>query len=342
MTAPRILIIGGGLAGTCLAWRLHERGVPFMIVDRDEPATSSKVAAGLVTPITGMRMNLNWRYGTLHPEAVAFYREIERLLGGIFYHDVPIVKLLRDDWSADRWQKRCRQPEVQPYFTQPDGPLVDESIFSAPLGGYEMKQSGWLDSAAFLSASRAFFLEHGCWQTGESDGSLVWRGETYTHAVFCIGWEAAKHPWFDWLPFRSARGTVLQVSADTGGEKRIINRSCWVLPRGDGTLRVGPTYELDFDDASTPSPASVHELESKLQSLLKRPYKVLGSQTGVRPIITRRHAIFGFHPGKPNIGFINGLGSKGVLRAPWVGRQFVEHLLDGKAIEPDMDLAGNF
>ena len=71
---PRILIIGGGLAGTTLAWRLHERGLPFLIVDRDEPGTSSKIAAGLVTPLTGMRMNLSWRYDILHPEAVAFYR----------------------------------------------------------------------------------------------------------------------------------------------------------------------------------------------------------------------------------------------------------------------------
>lgn len=341
MTQRRILIIGGGLAGTCLAWRLHERGVPFMIVDRDEPNTSSKVAAGLVTPITGMRLSLNWRYDTLHPEAVAFYRSLERLLGSRFYHDVPVVKLLLDEKAAARWQQRGEQPDIQPYFKSPQGPLVDNNIFSAPHGGFEMQHSGWLDSAAFLAASRAFFVEKGFWQTGESDGSLVWQGETFTYAVFCIGWEAARHPWFDWVPFRSARGTVLQIQAATGGETRVINRGCWLLPRGDGTLRAGSTYELEFNDPSTPSAASVRELEGSLRCVLKRPYEVLGSQTGVRPIIPRRQAIIGLHPAKPNIGFINGLGSKGVLRAPWVTRQFVEHLLDGKPIEQEMDLADN-
>jgi len=53
------LILGQGLAGTAIAWRLWERGLPFLIVDRDEPVTSSKIAAGLLTPITGMRMSLN-------------------------------------------------------------------------------------------------------------------------------------------------------------------------------------------------------------------------------------------------------------------------------------------
>ena len=92
---PRFLIIGQGLAGTALAWRLHQRGRGFLIVDRDEAQTSSKVAAGLVTPITGMRLNLSWRYGTLYPEALAFYQEMETLLHQRFYHEVPIVRLLR-------------------------------------------------------------------------------------------------------------------------------------------------------------------------------------------------------------------------------------------------------
>jgi glycine oxidase len=339
---PRILIIGGGLAGTTVAWRLLERGVPFMIVDRDEPLTSSKVAAGLVTPVTGMRLNLNWRYDTIHPEALAFYRSIEKRLGTLFYHEVPIVRLLRDEGMAELWRKRSRQAEIQPYVNPaPPMPLVDEEVFSAPHGGFEMRHSGWMDTAAYLQASRRHFESLGCWQTGESDGSLVWRGEVFTHAVSCIGWEAARHPWFDWVPFRSARGTVLKLQADTQGEKRIINRGCWLIPRADGTFRAGPTYELDFDVPFKPSAESILELEVKLHRLYKGSYAVLDAQTGVRPIVPRKRALIGFHPARPQVGFVNGLGSKGVLRAPWVARQFVEHLLDAKPVEEELDLAQN-
>jgi glycine oxidase len=31
-----------------------------------------------------------------------------------------------------------------------------------------------------------------------------------------------------------------------------------------------------------------------------------------------------------------------VLRAPWVARQLVEHLIEAKPIEAELDLAGNF
>ncbi|MEQ1749375.1 MAG: FAD-dependent oxidoreductase, partial [Prosthecobacter sp.] len=182
-----------------------------------------------------------------------------------------------------------------------------------------------------------------CWQRGEfpADGSLVWNGQTFTSAIFCIGWEAARHPWFDWVPFRSARGTVLQVTADTEGETRIINNGSWLLPRGDGTLRVGPTYDFDFDQPNTPAQEAVAGLETKVQSLLLSPYQITGSQTGVRPIIQHHQALIGRHPARPQIAFLNGLGSKGVLRAPWLARQLMEHLLDGKPIEPELDLAGN-
>jgi glycine/D-amino acid oxidase-like deaminating enzyme len=347
MISPRILIIGGGIAGTTLAWLLHDRGLPFLIVDRDEPATSSKVAAGLLSPITGIRLTLSWRYETLYPEALAFYRDKEARLGLTFYREVPTALLLRDDKAVAFWQKRREQPEIMNYVQPTSGPLVNESVFDNPNGGFEIKHSGWLDTAAFLQASRQYFQQLGGWQTGDVgmdqfDREVIWQGQTFTQVVFCTGWEAAKHPWFDWVPFQSAQGTVLQISADIGSEARIVNRSCWVLPRGDGTLRVGPTYEWQFQEAYTASPAAVAGLETKLRELLKRPYQIQGSQTGVRPIIRGRQLLIGRHPTRAHLAFLNGLGSKGVLRAPWVARQLVEHLIESKPIEAELDLAGNF
>lgn len=345
----RFLIIGQGLAGTALAWQLHLRGLAFTVVDRDEEFTSSKVAAGLVTPITGMRLNLNWRYDTLYPEAMEFYHGIEARLNQRFYHEVPIVRLLRDEKAAALWEKRRLQPEVQPYLAAAEGPLVNEAVFNNPHGGFQQQHSGWMDTAAFLAASRAYFQGLGQWQSGEvtpealmvEAGGVTWQGGRYGQAIFCIGWEAARHPWFDWVPFQSARGTVLTLEADTGGERRIINRGCWLLPRADGSLRAGPTYELDFADPHSSSSTALAGLEQKLRILLKAGYTVTGSQTGVRPIIKGHQALIGRHPARPQIAFMNGLGSKGVLRAPWVARCLVEHLVDGAPVEEGMDLSGN-
>ena len=41
-----ILIIGQGIAGSCLAWELKRRGSEFTVADRPVAETASRVAAG--------------------------------------------------------------------------------------------------------------------------------------------------------------------------------------------------------------------------------------------------------------------------------------------------------
>ena len=64
-------------------------------------------------------------------------------------------------------------------------------------------------------------------------------------------------------------------------------------------------------------------------------------KTAVRPIIQGRKALIGRHPGHPQVAFFNGLGSKGVLRAPWIAQHLLGHLIDSLPIEPALDLSEN-
>jgi glycine/D-amino acid oxidase-like deaminating enzyme len=58
--AKKALIIGAGLAGTCMAHRLLSRGIEVKIVDQGSN-NSSAVAAGMVNPMVFRRMNKSWR-----------------------------------------------------------------------------------------------------------------------------------------------------------------------------------------------------------------------------------------------------------------------------------------
>src|SRR6185436_13422159 len=68
------IILGHGLAGATLAWHLRWRGWRVLVVDRDEAVTSSKVAAGIVTPVSGRRVARSWRVDEFLPVAGEFYR----------------------------------------------------------------------------------------------------------------------------------------------------------------------------------------------------------------------------------------------------------------------------
>lgn len=341
-----LLILGGGLAGTTLAWRLWERGQPFLLVDRDAPVTASKIAAGLVTPITGMRLGLSWRYALLHAEAVAFYRGLEARFGRPLYHETPVVRLLRSEWQAGLWAKRCHRPEFAPYLQPPVEPLVNPEVFAQPFGGFEQRPGGWLDTAAYLQASRAFFAAAGCWRTGEVESldetpaTVRWGDAEFAAAIWCTGWQAAQRPELADVPFQSARGSILTLQADTRGESRVISGACWLVPRGDGSLRAGPTYEVPFTDPHTPSPEALAGLEQKLRDLLRVDFRITDRQTAVRPIVRGREALLGRLPGRSRQACFSGLASKGVLRAPWLAQHLVAHLLDGAALEAQVDLAG--
>lgn len=344
------LIIGQGLAGTALAWHLWQRGVPFLIVDRDEPVTSSKIAAGLLTPITGMRLSLSENYGPWLREAMTFYRHKERLLGQRFLHARPHVRLFKNDEEPKRWAKRASTPEVQPFVKAvPPDPLVSPDVFHAPRGGFQMRHSGYLDTAAFLNSSKAWFAKHGQWVAAEcrledlqvSDHEVHWRDQRFQQVTFCTGWEAMKHPWFDWVPFEPARGTILTARANLDGERRIINGGCWLLARPDGTLRIGSTYETRFVHPHGADEAKVADLHARISRLVRVPVEILLQQSAVRPIIARQRTLIGRHPARPRVSFFNGLGSKGTLRAPAFASALASHLLNDTPLPLAMDLNSN-
>jgi glycine oxidase len=78
-----------------------------------------------------------------------------------------------------------------------------------------------------------------------------------------------------------------------------------------------------------------------LRGLLKVPTTITASQTAVRPIIKNQQALMGTHPAHPRVAFLNGLGSKGSLRSPWLARHLIEHLLNGSPLDPELDLQRN-
>ena len=52
MTAPDVVVVGGGLIGTSTAWRLAEAGLDVVLVVGERSAAASRVAAGMLAPVT--------------------------------------------------------------------------------------------------------------------------------------------------------------------------------------------------------------------------------------------------------------------------------------------------
>jgi glycine/D-amino acid oxidase-like deaminating enzyme len=74
------LIIGQGICGTMLSWFLHTEGKSFLVLDDEKENTSSKVAAGIMNPVTGRRYAYTWMIDEVMPFAVHTYQELGKYL----------------------------------------------------------------------------------------------------------------------------------------------------------------------------------------------------------------------------------------------------------------------
>ncbi|MEM9022389.1 MAG: FAD-dependent oxidoreductase, partial [Bacteroidota bacterium] len=61
MRSVDYLIIGQGLAGSVLAHTMRQHQLQVMVVDRPREGGASRVAAGVVNPVSLRRLTKSWR-----------------------------------------------------------------------------------------------------------------------------------------------------------------------------------------------------------------------------------------------------------------------------------------
>ncbi len=331
MPTPEFVVVGQGLAGTALAWSLLRRGRSVLVVDR-ERGGCSRLAAGLITPVTGKRLARSWRWDELYPAAVAFYRMVEADTGASFFHQKPAVRLFANEAERDEFHRREGTILRGLVRAEPD---IRSDGFAAPLGGFEMPHAGRLDVPTYLDASREHFRARGAFAATEVDPRDRFSGQT---VILCRGFAPDLDPWFGGIRFNAAKGEILTVRASGLTEERVVHRGVWLAPVGDEVFRVGSTYTWEPLDA-LPTPEGRAEIEAKLRAFLKIPYEVLDHHAAVRPVIDAGYPALGRHPERPQLAYFNGLGSKGSLLAPFFAEQLAAHLCDEGQIEEAVNLA---
>ncbi|MBK7816373.1 MAG: FAD-binding oxidoreductase [Sphingobacteriaceae bacterium] len=75
-----------------------------------------------------------------------------------------------------------------------------------------------------------------------------------------------------------------------------------------------------------------------MAGLIKVPYNVLEHKAGVRPSTLDRRPIIGQHPLHKNLFVFNGLGTKGVMLAPYFSKKFVHFYLNKEALDAEVDV----
>ena len=352
-------IVGQGLAGTLLAWQLIERGRRVVVIDRGDEATASRVAAGLINPVTGQRLNLSWRLQEFLPQALAFYTRAEKKLGDQFLHPMPMVRILQSDKAKNRWERvLATDRSVRAFLPDSSQAGLDPSMIDPGVGAFEVAGAHILDVPNFLNRARDDVLDVRSASLNVArdvelrDDSVHVRfagGNSLfaSRLVFCQGPDGRRdNPFFDWVPFNCAKGEILTLACPELARfgPRIHVGNGWIAPFPNGArsplFRAGSTYSHG-ELSPEPTQAGREAIEVKLRSMLKVDFEVIDHVAGVRPIIRNSRAIIGMHPTHDRIGFFNGLGSKGSLNGPAIAAHFADHLEGAAPIDSELDLLQN-
>jgi glycine oxidase len=301
-----------GLAGCCLAWQRHFRRQGFTWSDDDREGASSRMAAGLINPVTGQNFSPSWRLGEFLPEAVDFYRRIEDVLATRLWFPLPVWRMVGEkEWmkvsgkldSAAEWIERVE-----------DAPGWRAAVI--------LKGGGRVATHDFCTQTREFFA------AGRRESSAGYL------AVLCEG--AAGLIDGRLGPHRCAKGEILTVRADWPEDRIVIGGGGWRVPLGQGTFKAGSTYVWDPLDGK-PTKEGRERIEAILRLLGGDAFEVIAHEAGIRPIIRKSQPVIGPLP-DGRVAF-NGLGSKGSLYAPGVAGMLNAWLSGEGEIDPDLDLA---
>jgi len=337
------LIIGQGLAGSLLAWELLQRNCKIIIVDNGQE-NASQIAAGLINPITGMRLVKAPEIDTLLPVATHCYTQLADYFQQDFYIEKPMLRILRNDNEVKHYRKRLTHPEYQNYLAAID-PQTSHENLSAPFGLAQQNHTGYLLTQALLTRLRDFFIAKNCYRTATIDYADIelgniprWQDITAKHILFCEGYQAANNPWFSWLPFQPVKGEILTLSHQSTLPNKIINAGHWLIPVNDRKVRVGATFDRENINTQ-PTEAGKNELLTAVKSLAPGlATELLDHRANIRPCTADRKPFIGRHPEHPQLLIFNGFGAKGSLQIPWHSKQLAKHLLSDSPLPPSCDI----
>jgi glycine/D-amino acid oxidase-like deaminating enzyme len=333
------LIIGQGIAGTILSHTLMEAGCAVIVMDEYKPNSASRIAAGVINPVSGRRFTISWQYDDIYPIAVQTYKKLEQLLNVPIFKERDIWNVLPSEQLKEAFMERTsglaymHVPETDPYEKWLDQPFGAAVIKGATVLLHNLLPA-W---RTYLKEKNALREERFDINVLKIEGGIRYNDISAKHIIFCEGAQTINNPWFNNIKFLLNKGEVLSVRIPGFETEDIIKRSITLVPQEKEIYWVGSTFAWDYKD-ELPTAEKKSYLEDGLKQLLKVPYEIITQQAGVRPSGTDRRPMIGLHPENTALGIFNGLGTKGTSLAPAMAAQFAAHLLQDQPLWPETDI----
>ncbi|ASZ10830.1 FAD-binding oxidoreductase [Chitinophaga pendula] len=341
------IIVGQGIAGTMLSWHLLKAGQTVLVVDAPKENSASLVAAGVINPVSGRRLELGWLYETFYTYAAGCYRDMEQQLQSSFFTERDIWMVMPSEQLRTAFRERLPQFPALLKGYEPDAakyaPWLDQPFGAGVVGGATVQLNALIPAWKQRLKDSGILLDERLDPANliETTDGVTYRNVQARRVIFCEGAAVGAHPWFSGLRWLPSKGEVLMVRIPGFETADIIKRSITLVPQGGDLYWAGATFAWTDPD-ELPTPAQRDKLEEGLRQLLKVPYEVVGQLAAIRPSLQERRPVMGMLPDRPSIGIFNGMGTKGSSLAPYMAAHFTTHLEENVPLLKEVDIKEYF
>jgi len=337
------IIVGQGLSGTFLSWNLIKAGKKVIVIDEGKPFTASKIASGVINPVTGRRIVRTWRIEELLPFALQAYTTLEKELNAELVQQTSILDFHPSLQMKEAFEKRLHEEEEYLYTPQKGDEWKRYFNYNYGVGGvspcllidlYSMLTK-WRQK---LKDDNSLLEEHFNWSKCKVLANHVeYKDITALKIICCQGVSGFENNYFKNLPYAKIKGEALIASIPDLPATYIYKQGINIVPWKQDLFWIGSSYEWSYKDV-LPTAGFRKKTKEHLKHWLKLPFKIVEHFASERPATIERRPFVGLHPHHSGVGIFNGMGTKGCSLAPFFAKQLTEHLLHQKPLSAEVDV----
>jgi glycine/D-amino acid oxidase-like deaminating enzyme len=337
------IIVGCGLAGIAFAEHLRLNHKSFIVFD-DTSQQSSTVAAGLYNPVILKRFTEVWKAKEQLDYMFPIYNTLEHLLKVKLDYKLPVYRKLSSVEEQNEWFTATDKRSLENYLSTQLIKNTNSSLH-APFGYGEVLHTGRIDTNSLVFHYKKYLYDNQILikESFEYEAlitesnNICYKNVTASQIVFCEGFGVVNNPYFKDLPLNVAKGEIITIKAPELKINFILKSSVFIVPLGNDLYSVGATYNWK-DTTNTPTKQGTKELVDKLKKIISCDFEVVNQVAGIRPTVKDRRPLVGKHPKFCNLFVLNGLGTRGVMIAPYVAAQLFNLIENGKLLDEEINI----
>lgn len=348
------IIIGGGIAGASCAYFLSQKGQRVLVLDKNGIASGGSGAAGaFVSPKIGKGGPLQ----SLTNEAFEFSKEFYLKNFPQFYHQSGVVRIPKDEADAAKFTEY--EPFNQNRYERWSIDNLKVENIDVPFESFFFEEAGACDAPDTCKALleeidyvqqevTELIFQDGIWLVGAYKAKNIVLATGFENDLFDMRYMEVKGTWGTRGDFAS--NFPLKVS---------MHQSMSVSANMDGIIKLGATHEKNVKVPHACEDAQALSLRTKAASMINTSdlqlvksfcgmragsrdyFPLVGKVIDVALMMDKYPALVrGAKPVLeyiPNCFICNGLGGRGFVFGPLMGKILAELIVDQKEVDQRID-----